>query len=84
MPFKRYVQRYRLDLDSAVANQESDVGSGTQPARFTNRFGHNQAAGLVDGSSHGNYNGTNASVAVKGRPGSSPDPTIPPALPSNR
>ena len=62
MPFKRYVQRYRLDLDSAVADQESDVGSRTQPARLTNRFGHNQAASLVDGSFHGINSGISGAI----------------------
>ena len=62
MPFKRYVQRYRLDLDSAVADPESDAGSGTQPARLTNRFGHNQAASFVDGSIHGNNSGISGAI----------------------
>ncbi len=57
MGFKCYIQRYRLNLDSTGADPESDAGSGTKPARFTNGLGHNETASLVDGSFHGRNNG---------------------------
>ena len=85
--FKRYVQRYRLDLDSAVADPESDAGSGTQPARFTNRFGYDEAAGFVDGSCHGNNCGIFGAID-QGRAGrltdkgvGQSDPQTPPSQP---
>lgn len=57
MPFKGDVQRYRLDLDAAIPDPESDSRSGTQPGGLANRFGDNQAASLVNGSFHGSKNG---------------------------
>ncbi len=66
MLLKAYLERYRLDLDTAGNHPEFDSSARFQPCRRPNRLRDNDAACFVYGCHHGIHY-TTARTIVNGR-----------------